>query len=117
PTGSGKTYSLVVPILLEGLQHQQEAEGKADQELNTGLRAIWLTPIRALAREIQQSAQRAATGLGLNWTIGIRTGDTSSSERTQQAKRPPQFLITTPESLQLFWPAKTANAGLSNSKS
>jgi ATP-dependent Lhr-like helicase len=62
PTGSGKTYSLLLPILLEGLQHPKEK----------GLQAIWITPIRALTKEIQSSAIRAAEALGLDWQIGIR---------------------------------------------
>ncbi len=100
PTGSGKTYSLMVPILLEGLNTA------ATSDANTGLRAIWITPIRALSREIQQAAQRAAHGLGLDWEIALRTGDTSSSERQRQKRNPPQILITTPESLHLLLASK-----------
>lgn len=88
PTGSGKTYSLLVPILLEGLKQKQE-----------GIQAIWITPIRALGKEIEFSAQEAVTGLNSKWKIGVRTGDTSVREKQKQKEKPPQFLITTPESL------------------
>lgn len=71
-----------------------------------GLRAIWITPIRALTKEIQQAAQRAADDLGLNWQIAVRSGDTSSSERAKQKRKPPEILITTPESLQLLLASK-----------
>ncbi|MEM1358791.1 MAG: DEAD/DEAH box helicase, partial [Bacteroidota bacterium] len=73
PTGSGKTYSLILPILLEYLAEQQGAAAGASQSKkvrqppSTGLRAIWITPIRALTREIQQAAQRAADDLGVPW--------------------------------------------------
>jgi len=74
PTGSGKTYSLVVPILLNALNNPKRP-GK--------LRAIWISPIRALAKEIALSAERAIEGLGLDWEVGIRTGDTSSKDRAK----------------------------------
>lgn len=91
PTGSGKTYSLAVPILLEGLQNKDKK-----------IQAIWIAPIRALSKEIQQATTRAAEGLGSHWNVGIRSGDTSSVEKSRQREKPPQFLITTPESLHLL---------------
>ncbi|MEM1319619.1 MAG: ligase-associated DNA damage response DEXH box helicase [Bacteroidota bacterium] len=97
PTGSGKTYSLFLPIAMEYLKEEKKAEGEP-----IGLRAIWITPIRALTKEIQAAAQRAVEGLGLDWDIAIRSGDTSSSERSRQKRKPPQLLITTPESLHLL---------------
>ncbi len=91
PTGSGKTYSLLLPILEDG--HSLKP---------SGLYAIWITPIRALAKEIDLAAQRAVAGLDSAWKIGVRTGDTSVAKRTQQKEKPPQLLITTPESLHLL---------------
>lgn len=103
PTGSGKTYALVVPIVLEFMaQHADFSKRK-----NNGLRAIWITPIRALAKEIELSACRAIQALGLPWTVGVRTGDTSAKERTQQKLIPPEFLIITPESLHLLLTQKS----------
>lgn len=99
PTGSGKTYSLLLPILLEFLKDKTAKE--AEKEKN-GLQAIWITPIRALAKEIQLSGERAIQALGLNWRIAVRSGDTKSYERTKQRKTPPEILITTPESLHLL---------------
>lgn len=92
PTGSGKTYSLLLPLL---------------QPINKpGLRVIWITPIRALSKEIALAAGRATNALQPNWTIGIRTGDTSTKERQQQKKQLPEFFITTPESLHLLFAQK-----------
>lgn len=93
PTGSGKTYSLVIPILLESMQENDTVKG---------LRAVWITPIKALGKEIAYSAQKAVEGLGLDWTVGIRSGDTSAKDRARLKKSPPQLLITTPESMQLM---------------
>ncbi len=98
PTGSGKTFSLVIPILLEAL-----GNGDVDR---AGLRAIWISPIRALTKEIAKAAHEAISGLGLAWEVGIRSGDTSSSERAKQKRRPPHILITTPESLHLLLASK-----------
>lgn len=102
PTGSGKTYALLLPILLEFIREFPEA----GERTNSGLRAVWITPIRALTREIQASAQRAIDELGLQWEVGIRSGDTATSDRQKQKRRPPEILITTPESLHLLLASK-----------
>ncbi len=93
PTGSGKTYSLLLPALESCPQPE-------------GLSLLWITPIRALAKEIRQSAERAIEALDLPWTVGVRTGDTKSSERARQKKSMPHLLITTPESLHLLLASK-----------
>jgi ATP-dependent helicase Lhr and Lhr-like helicase len=90
PTGSGKTYSLLLPIILESAQKP------------TGLCAIWVTPIRALAKEILQSGQRAIDGLDVKVSIEIRTGDTSARDKARIKRSPPNILITTPESLHVM---------------
>ncbi|MEM6964235.1 MAG: ligase-associated DNA damage response DEXH box helicase [Bacteroidota bacterium] len=98
-TGSGKTYALLVPILIEFISKHA---GKNKLPTNNGLQAIWISPIKALTKEIKLSAERAAEALGVEWKIAIRTGDTPTNERTKQKKNPPEILITTPESLHLL---------------
>lgn len=98
PTGSGKTYSLLIPALIEFIRDHKGELSKVDN----GLQLIWITPIRALAKEIRLSAERAIEGLGLRWKVNIRTGDTSTTDRTKQKKKPPEILITTPESMHLL---------------
>lgn len=71
-----------------------------------GLKAIWITPLRALSQEIKQSAERITQDLETQMTVGIRTGDTSTSERAKQKRNMPDLLITTPESLQLLLSSK-----------
>lgn len=93
PTGSGKTYSLLAPALISS-------------QAKKGLQIIWITPIRALAKEIKQSAERAIAGMHLNLDVGIRTGDTGTAERNRQKKKMPHLLITTPESLHLLLASK-----------
>ena len=96
PTGSGKTYSLMVPILLEFMRDSPKVTR------DSGLQAIWITPIRALSKEIELSANRLVEKLRLPWKVGVRSGDTKLRERMRQKERPPQLLITTPESLHLL---------------
>jgi ATP-dependent Lhr-like helicase len=90
----------------DGRRRAGSQDQPKSKEKRPGLRAIWITPIRALTREIQAAAQRAATDLGLDWDIAIRSGDTATKERTRQRKTPPQILITTPESLHLLLASK-----------
>ena len=102
PTGSGKTYALWVPIALQYIKDNPDYKTKKQ----TGVKAIWITPLRALSVEIQQAAQRFADELETGLTVGIRTGDTPQSERAKQKKRMPDLLITTPESLMLLLASK-----------
>lgn len=97
PTGSGKTYSLLLPFLAKFAGKKSAPEG---------LRLIWITPIRALSKEIQLAATRVIKDLDLAVTVAIRTGDTSTEERNRQKKVVPNILITTPESLHLMFCAK-----------
>ena len=101
PTGSGKTFALWVPIALS-LKHYP---GKTQSE-NTGVKAIWITPLRALSLEIAQATREFAHGLELDIEVGIRTGDTSQKERAAQRRKMPDLLITTPESLHLLLSSK-----------
>lgn len=100
PTGSGKTYALGLGILADYLKNRTQ------KDYNEGIQAIWITPIRALAKEIDSSLQEACEELDIPWIVGKRTGDTSSSERAKQKKKLPHILITTPESLQLLLASK-----------
>lgn len=102
PTGSGKTYALWIPIVLQYLKDNPNYKTKHTK----GLKAIWITPLRALSVEIQQAAQRFADDLGTGLTVGIRSGDTSQSERAKQKRQMPDLLITTPESLMLLLASK-----------
>jgi len=102
PTGSGKTYALWVPIVLEYIKNNPDYRTKHKK----GLKAIWITPLRALSVEIEQSARRFAEEMGTSLKVGIRSGDTSQKERAVQKRMMPDLLITTPESLQLLLSSK-----------
>ncbi len=94
PTGSGKTYALWVPCLLEYL--------KEDLHGRSSVRVLWVTPLRALAKDIQRAMQEAANEMGVGWEVGMRTGDTSITQRQNQKKHAPDALVITPESLHIL---------------
>ena len=102
PTGSGKTYALWFPIVLNYIKNNPDYKTKHKK----GLKAIWITPLRALSQEIKQSAERITQDLETQMTVGIRTGDTSARERAKMRTNMPDLLITTPESLQLLLSSK-----------
>src|SRR6056297_1996915 len=110
PTGSGKTYALWVPIVLDYLKKNPDYKTKQKK----GLKAIWITPLRALSVEIEQAAQRFADDIESGLTVGIRTGDTPQKVRAAQKKSMPDLLITTPESLQLLLSSKNYDKTFKN---
>ncbi|MEO6177643.1 MAG: ligase-associated DNA damage response DEXH box helicase [Flavobacterium circumlabens] len=102
PTGSGKTYALWLPIVLNYIRKNPNYKTKH----TPGLKAIWITPLRSLSVEIKQAAERVVLDLETKMTVGIRSGDTSASERAKQKGKMPDLLVTTPESLQLLLATK-----------
>jgi ATP-dependent Lhr-like helicase len=102
PTGSGKTYALWVAIVLNYIKSNPDYKTKNKK----GLKAIWITPLRSLSQEIAQTSQKFVDGIGLPFTVGIRSGDTTTKERAAQKKSMPDLLITTPESLHLLLATK-----------
>jgi len=99
PTGSGKTYSILVAAFIEYINSYPDNNKTSGKE---GLQLIWVTPIKALAKEILLSCDKAILGMNLPWKAEIRTGDTTVKDRKSQTKNPPQILITTPESLHVI---------------
>ena len=99
PTGSGKTYAVFLGALILFInQHPKDFLTKK----NNGLQLLWITPLRALAKDIARAMQEVMDEMGMPWEIGIRNGDTSTNERAKQKRRMPEILIITPESLHLL---------------
>jgi ATP-dependent helicase Lhr and Lhr-like helicase len=88
PTGSGKTEAAVLPVFTM-LAHEKGSVGR--------IRAIYITPLRALNNDVMRRVIRYAQSEGLR--IEIRHGDTTTLERKKIVENPPDVLITTPESL------------------
>ena len=99
PTGSGKTYALWFPILLNYIQNNPD-DWKAPKK--NGLQILWITPLRALAQDLQKAMQEACDGLDLPWTVAVRNGDTDAKTRASFKRNPPECLITTPETLHIL---------------
>ncbi len=98
-TGMGKTASLLVPMAASWINRHPDSYQKL---CNNGLRLLWITPLRALAKDIEESLSEMAAAFELPWHIGKRTGDTPSKERERQKRSMPEVMVITPESLQLM---------------
>jgi ATP-dependent Lhr-like helicase len=99
PTGCGKTFSVFLAATIDYINdHPKDFTTKK----NNGLQLLWITPLKALAKDIGRAMEKVIEELNLSWKIGIRNGDTSSQERQQQKKQIPEVLIITPESLHLL---------------
>ncbi|MDE1855060.1 MAG: DEAD/DEAH box helicase [Candidatus Micrarchaeota archaeon] len=102
PTGSGKTEAAVLP-LFKRLLNENERKG---------IRLIYITPLRALNRDLMKRLEVMARELGIS--ISVRHGDTPTKERQLQAASPPEVLITTPETLQNLFLSPRLRSALAN---
>ncbi|MEI2709367.1 MAG: DEAD/DEAH box helicase [Chitinophagaceae bacterium] len=83
PTGCGKTFSVFLGSVIQFInQHPNNFR----QKQNNGLQLLWITPLRALAKDIGRAMEEAIAELNLPWTIGIRNGDTTTAERQKQKR-------------------------------
>ncbi len=99
PTGCGKTFSVFLGALIQFIdQHLDDFQQRKDN----GLRLLWISPLRALAKDIGRAMELVIQETGLQWKVGIRNGDTNTAERVRQKKLMPEVLIITPESLHLL---------------
>jgi ATP-dependent Lhr-like helicase len=97
PTGSGKTLAAFLGVF----DHLAKAHDAG--EIPAGIVAIYISPLRALAYDLQKNLQQPLQELGWSWLrVGARTGDTTPKERATQKRKPPHILVTTPESLTLL---------------
>lgn len=118
-TGSGKTYAVWFAALN---RFAQAVKPPADDKPHkrkppaTPLSVLWITPMRALAADTARALEAPLADLDIPWSVGLRTGDTSSSERAKQGRRLPTALITTPESLTLLQTRADAQSTFSTLK-
>ena len=99
PTGCGKTFAVFLGALINFINEHPEDYRSVKK---SGLLLLWITPLRALAKDIGRAMEEVITELGLQWKVGIRNGDTDTAERARQKKQMPEVLIITPESLHLL---------------
>ena len=111
PTGSGKTFALWFGILLNHIQNNSSDWKKSKKN---GIQIIWVTPLRALAQDLQKAMQEACNELGLPWMVAVRNGDTDAKTRASFKRNPPECLITTPETLHILLSQKETEALFEN---
>ncbi|HYK44498.1 MAG TPA: ligase-associated DNA damage response DEXH box helicase [Parafilimonas sp.] len=99
PTGCGKTFSVFLGSVIQFINENQKSW---QTKKNSGLQLLWITPLRALAKDIGRAMEDVIRELGMKWQIGIRNGDTDITERQRQTRQMPEVLIITPESLMLL---------------
>ncbi|OWK28435.1 ligase-associated DNA damage response DEXH box helicase [Sphingomonas dokdonensis] len=90
-TGAGKTLSGFLPTLAELIEHPSD-----------GLHTLYVSPLKALAVDIQRNLVTPVDEMGVDIRVETRTGDTPSDRKARQRVKPPQILLTTPESLSLL---------------
>jgi ATP-dependent Lhr-like helicase len=96
PTGGGKTLAGFLGSLIE------LSERGASNSAIPALHTLYVSPLKALAADIQRNVMRPVTEMGLAIRLETRTGDTASHVRQKQRKTPPDILLTTPEQLALL---------------
>src|SRR5579875_1181230 len=99
PTGGGKTLAGFLPSLIDLARHPSE-----------GIHTLYVSPLKALATDIARNLTAPVQEMELPVRIETRTGDTPADRRKRQRERPPQILLTTPESLAILLSLEDAPA-------
>ena len=95
PTGGGKTLAGFLPSLIELAERGPRGDAM-------GVHTLYLSPLKALAVDVQRNLVEPVAEMGLAITVEARTGDMSAAKRARQRTTPPDILMTTPEQLALF---------------
>ena len=101
PTGSGKTLA----AFLWGI----DALSREPERLGEGVKLVYVSPLKALSYDVERNLRAPLKGIGAPISVGLRTGDTPQRERQAMLRKPPDILITTPESLYLMITSQARN--------
>jgi len=120
PTGTGKTETAMLPVFSQIVERRTDGDGDGDGDANGnetettpfGISALYVTPLRALNRDMRERLDW--WGERLDLAIDVRHGDTTRYQRNKQATDPPDVLVTTPETLQAMFTGKRLRTALSD---
>jgi ATP-dependent helicase Lhr and Lhr-like helicase len=105
PTGAGKTLAGFLPTLIALAEKPQRNDIRP-----TGIHTLYISPLKALAVDIERNLEKPIAEMGLPIRVETRTGDTPASRRDRQRRQPPDILLTTPEQVALMVSSKDAEA-------
>lgn len=108
PTGFGKTFSVFLAVVIDYLNHPEKYP--------KGLKLLWISPLRSLAKDLAKAMTEAIDGIGLDWSVQVRNGDTPTSIRRKQERLMPDVLLTTPETMHLLFSQKKNSRWFKNVK-
>ncbi|MFP4845947.1 ligase-associated DNA damage response DEXH box helicase [Winogradskyella sp. PE311] len=98
PTGFGKTFSVFLAVVIDYLNHTEKYP--------KGLKLLWISPLRSLAKDLAKAMTQAVDEIGLDWSVQVRNGDTPTNVRRKQERLMPDVLLTTPETMHLLFSMK-----------
>lgn len=108
PTGFGKTFSVFLAVVIDYLNHPEKYP--------KGLKLLWMSPLRSLAKDLAKAMTAAVDEIGLDWSVQVRNGDTPTKIRRQQERNMPDVLLTTPETMHLLFSQKKNSKWFKNIK-
>ena len=91
PTGFGKTFSVFLAVVIDYLNYPER--------YSKGLKLLWISPLRSLAKDLAKAMTEAVDDIGLDWSVQVRNGDTPTATRRKQERLMPDVLLTTPETM------------------
>lgn len=98
PTGFGKTFSVFLAVVIDYLNYPEKYP--------KGLKLLWVSPLRSLAKDLAKAMTEAVEEIGLDWSVQVRNGDTPTATRRRQERLMPDILLTTPETMHLLFSQK-----------
>jgi ATP-dependent Lhr-like helicase len=98
PTGAGKTLAGFLPTLVDLAARKPRRPGEPAR----GLHTLYISPLKALAVDVERNLMKPVDEMGLGLRIETRTGDTPAGKRQRQRRDPPDILLTTPEQIELL---------------
>ncbi|HEX2388631.1 MAG TPA: DEAD/DEAH box helicase, partial [Solirubrobacterales bacterium] len=101
PTGSGKTLTAFL-WGIDSLAREKAQRVEAEAAQPSGVSLVYVSPLKALSYDVERNLRAPLAGIGADLSVALRTGDTPQRERQAMIRKPPDILITTPESLYLM---------------